>query len=147
MDITTVPTGIIAHGCNTSGGFGSGVAGAICSRFPKAALAHKNSGVGSHLLGTVQFVDVSDNKPLWVANCYTQELFGADGEVYADTLSITKSLMVVYQHARFSKLDVFLPLIGCKRGGLSWDVDVEPIVDHLDRQYSGVGTTICLWDG
>ena len=45
-DITTVEEGVVLHGCNCSGGFGSGVAGAIRKKWPDVYEMFKENGTG-----------------------------------------------------------------------------------------------------
>jgi O-acetyl-ADP-ribose deacetylase (regulator of RNase III) len=141
QNIVNIPCGMIAHGCNTSGGFGSGVAGAIRKKFPQAAIAHQRKGTGAHLLGTVDFVNVAEN--IIVANCYTQEFFGADGKVYADVSHIEKALGICFAEAERLDVPLYVPQIGCGLGGLVWDADVEPIIaKHIDN--FNVDVTVCV---
>lgn len=136
-DITTMHGGIIAHGCNCSGGFGSGVAGAIRKKWPIVYDRFKANGTGNHLLGTVDFIEVAPT--IRVANMYTQEFYGRDGKRYADPLAIERALTeVIFEASNLGCLEeddnIYMPKIGCGLGGLSWELDVEPIVNKLSQR-------------
>lgn len=134
-DITDNQIGIIAHGCNCSGGFGSGVAGAIKKKWPDAHHQFKKNGSGKHLLGLVDLVPVKGNTRLWIANCYTQEFYGKDGQRYASPHAIRNCLRRVYTFANEEELPVKAPMIGCGLGGLNWDDEVEPIFQEMIEMY------------
>lgn len=136
-DITTVKAGLVAHGTNCSGGFGSGVAGAIRKRWPSVYENFKNLTPRPNLLGTVQFVAV-DNQ-LTVANCFTQVNYGNDGKVYANKDAIRKALNVVLNYCKINKINcVCIPKIGSGLGGLSWENEVEPIVNELANKFDEI---------
>lgn len=140
-DITTVTEGIVAHGCNCSGGFGSGVAGAVRRKWPEVYQAFSELTPSLELLGTFQPVLISPK--LIVCNCFTQVHFGSDGKKYADAKAVEKALLEVYNLALSTGLHVYIPQIGCGLGGLSWLADVEPIIQKLDNQFSIVDTYVC----
>lgn len=148
-DITTVERGIIAHGCNCQGVMGSGVAKFLKDKYPvifpkyqkicqKAADKQEDN-----LLGSVDFVNVAVE--LFVANCFTQHLYGYDKGKYARPEAIRDSLQVVYAIALLFGLPVYIPKIGAGRGGLSWEIDVEPIISKLATQHKEVHTYVCTW--
>lgn len=149
-DITTVDRGIIAHGCNAQGVMGSGVAKFLRDKYPqifdkynKICTVSKIKNREDQLLGTVDVVEVGPE--LYVANCFTQHLYGrADGR-YADPAAILLSLQVVYQWAQANSLPVYLPKIGAGLGGLNWEADVEPIVESLVALNPNIDTYVCVW--
>ena len=118
---------LLAHGCNCSGGFGSGVAGQIAKEFPMARreyLAYHE--IGGTVLGNVQFVDVlPHNKKVdkFIANCMTQQRYGnaaRTGKVYCDYQAIRTALEEVKEFASLNNLVVGMPKIGCGLAGGSW---------------------------
>jgi O-acetyl-ADP-ribose deacetylase (regulator of RNase III) len=129
-DVTCAPQQLIAHGCNCSGGFGSGVAGAIKKKHPpvrEAYLAHKNK-----VLGTCQYVDHSDR--IWV-NAFTQQSYGYDGKQYADLTAIGYCLADIADYMAEHELHtIAMPKIGCGLGGLNWD-QVGILVENLLEDY------------
>lgn len=139
-DITAALRGIIAHGCNTSGGFGSGVAGAIRAKWPHVYQAFMKNVIHKdhrhEQLGLVQYVVIDDN--LMVANCYTQLNFGNDGQKYASPDAIYKSLRRCIEFIGESDMPLHIPKIGSGLGGLSWETDVLPLIEQLNDEYPDV---------
>jgi len=137
-DITTVQKGIIAHGCNCLGLMGAGVARAIRFTWPKAYSEYAfrcgqyDKNTRKDLLGMVQISDVGDEpKTLFVANCFTQEECGSDGQVYASLEAIEEALNNVTAFAEHQHLPLYTSKIGCGLGGLDWETQVEPILKEI----------------
>ena len=82
QDLMSVDQGFITHGVNCSGRFGSGVAGQIKKKWPVVYRTFKKYAASPDLLGTAHIILIEDR--LWVANCYTQQSYGSDGQRYAD---------------------------------------------------------------
>jgi len=148
-DITTVDKGVIAHGCNTQGVMGSGVAKFLRDKYPeifpryfKICNQAANAGKTEELLGEIDVVSVATD--LYVVNGFTQHLYGRDGK-YATTDAIESVLSRTYMLTALLKLDLFIPKIGAGRGGLNWEQDVEPIVKFFDDSYEDVNTYVCVW--
>jgi len=138
-DITSITRGIIAHGCNCSGGFGSGVAGAIAWRFPevkKAYHAHQATNTPRpDLLGTIQPVKITDE--LYVVNLFTQLEYGSDGRRYASVEAITEAIVELHlwrEDSQLIHLPIHIPKIGSLRGGLDWETEVKPIFLWFEQQ-------------
>lgn len=142
-DITTVNEGLIIHGCNCSGGFGSGVAGAIRKKMPWVYAGFKKNGTGKHLLGTISFYNDPNNENLVVGNAYTQMYYGRDGKKYANLDAIEKTISLALEFAKNNNLDVFMPKIGCGLGGLSWNDEVKPIILYASQKYPEVNIFVC----
>jgi O-acetyl-ADP-ribose deacetylase (regulator of RNase III) len=140
QDITSVTRGVIAHGCNCQGAFGSGVAGAIRRKWDKAyksymkavSTAHNN---GTRLLGSVDFVLLTDEPKLYVANIFSQQYFGADRKRYADPEAIRQGMSTVFQFAEQNSLAIHTVKIGCGLGGVSWEDEVYPIMEQLETLF------------
>jgi O-acetyl-ADP-ribose deacetylase (regulator of RNase III) len=130
MDITTVETGIVAHGVNCQKVMGSGVAKAIREKWPEA---YRQYITHPSVLGEVCWAKIETG--LWVANCHTQVNYGRDGKRYADPEAIRYSLSQVLAWADQKELPVYMPKIGCGLGGLSWNDDVWPILHKLVDKY------------
>lgn len=139
-DLTTVTEGIVAHGCNCAGGFGSGIAYAIRNKWPIVYDHFKENGTGFRLLGTVDYVDISEE--LIVANCYTQELYGPPGMKYASYLAIEKCIKEVAEEAWMLKMDLYLPKLGCGLGGLNWE-EVSDVYEEVFSYYADVNIYVC----
>ena len=142
-DLTTVEEGegVIYHGCNCSGGFGSGVAGAIRKKWPSAYEAFKENGVGEDLLGQVNLLLYSD-QPV-IANAYTQLMYGPGDKRYADPSAIEKTMMQVAEYCDAAETDLFMPKVGCGLGGLSWEDEVKPIVEKVSSEFPNLNIHIC----
>ena len=129
-DVTTAPQQLIAHGCNCSGGFGSGVAGAIKRKYPairEAYLAHEPKE-----LGTCQFIEHADR--IWV-NAFTQYGYGYDGARYADLTAVGYCLAEIADYMEENGYEtIAMPKIGCGLGGLNWD-QVSVLVENLLEDY------------
>lgn len=146
QDITKVTNGIIAHGVNCLGKMGSGVALAIRTKWPKAYSEYEQfwrvfTQPKAGLLGIVQTVEVDND--LYVANCFTQVIYGHDGGRYADLDAVRESLENVFAFADHKDLQIFLPRIGCGLGGLSWEGEVEPIIHQLSEEFPHLLVTVC----
>ena len=145
QDITLVERGVIVQGVNCQHAMGAGVAKAILDKWPQVYDAYMRNLSGEQMLGTTHLINVSGDSSLWVANCYTQEYFGADGKAYASADAIQSSVRGAYVLAEIEELPLFLPQLGAGLGGLDWEQDVEPIINQLDEEFKTVETTICLW--
>lgn len=142
-DITTVEEGVVLHGCNCSGGFGSGVAGAIRKKWPDVYETFKENGTGKHLLGCTDFIMRSNRRALVIANGYTQLNYGNDGERYADIGAVEKCTLAAVEYADAFDLPLYMPKIGCGLGGLSWDDEVKPIVENASSEFPKVNIFVC----
>lgn len=143
-DITKVPEqGIIAHGVNCQGAMGSGVAICIRQKWPVVYQRFMESPKGRDALGSTVMVNVSPH--LYVANCYTQEYYGADGRKYADLNAVKQCLRTVFTHANNMKCTLWLPKIASDRGGLSWENEVLPEIQSLSDEFNSVQCIVCVW--
>lgn len=130
-DVTEAPQQLIAHGCNCSGGFGSGVAGAIRRKHPEireAYLKHEPKE-----LGTCQFIEHADR--IWV-NAFTQQSYGYDGAQYADITAVGYCLAEIADYMEENEYEtIAMPKIGCGLGGLKWEqvsILVEGLLDEVE---------------
>lgn len=147
-NLTTVTNGVILHGCNCHGAFGSGVAGAIRLKWPQIYKEFKHNGSGAGLLGTVHFIPIFNHrdghKPeIVVANGYTQEFYGSDGKRYADLDAVSKCLLDTLVYCDNMSYDLYMPKIGCGLGGLSWEDEVKPLIEKASSDFPGVNIFIC----
>ncbi len=119
---------VLAHGTNCSGGFGSGVAGAIAKEWPdvkKRFIENKNPKLGSMFSDEVE----------GVMHLYTQWNYGYDGQHYVDYEAIKKCMEQMAMGARVRKHNVptakpfvmAIPKIGAGLGGGDWNV-IEKII-------------------
>jgi O-acetyl-ADP-ribose deacetylase (regulator of RNase III) len=142
QDITTIESGMIAHGCNVKKRFASGVALAIRNKWQMVYDRYMIHCHRSHY-GTADIIQLNNN--LFVANCYTQLSYGHDGEKYASVEAIHSSLKQVCTYITIFNIipDLFIPTIGCGLGGLSYDSDVLPILELLTKEFLNINITVC----
>lgn len=145
-DLLTVTNGMIIHGCNCSGGFGSGIAGQIRKKWPSVYEEFKLMPLGEVSLGKIQInnVEYLELSDLWVVNCFTQLNYGADGKKYASVDAIKNALVQVFERATVYRETIHSPKIGCGLGGLDWETEVRPIFEDLNNIYPNVN--ICIYE-
>ena len=130
------------HGCNCHGVMGSGIAKAIRDKWPQVFIPYATEcnmypfDQRDQLLGKIKFVDITPE--LIIANAFTQVKYGYDKGRYADPVAIKKALFQVVDIIRlfYPDLPLYMPKIGCGLGGLSWDIDVKPIVEEVHDKMS-----------
>lgn len=127
-NVLDVKEGIIAHGVNCRGAFGSGVAGQIRQRFPNVynSYMYKHNKIGWKL-GDIQLVDIIPEK-LIIANCATQDNYGRS-EVHADYDAIGKCLDFLIDYCEEHSLALSLPKIGAGLAGGDWKI-IEKIIQE-----------------
>ncbi len=123
MDITTVEApAIIMHGVNCQNKMGNGVAKALFTKWPK--VKSRYHAFPNKRLGMTQPIQVEPK--LWVINCFTQEMYGYDGKVYASPSAIEACILAVQTFAKMKGIEkIYSPKIGCGLGGLSWNATVS----------------------
>lgn len=143
QNVTDVTKGIIAHGVNCQRKMGSGVAKAIRAKWPIVYERYMEYDFSEHALGLTHIIAIDDQ--LWVANCYTQQYYGYDKkQQYASMDAVKKTLADVFCYASNMQVPVYLPKIGCGRGGLNWEAQVEPCINALSKEYKQP-TYVCIW--
>ena len=138
QDITTVNSGIIAHGVNCQGVMGSGVAKTIRNKWPIVYTEYMKQPMSKEMLGHINMVYIADD--LFVANCFTQEFYGREKKKYADIDAVSKCLEECVFFSKTLALPLYMPKIGCGLGGLDWDQDVKLIVYNLAQS---VNINVC----
>lgn len=132
-DLFSTKADIIAHGCNCRGGFGSGVAKIVATKYPKARHyyldKHEEEG---WKLGDVQFVRQWNDKI--IANCATQDGYLPRGICHADYPAIRKAMTTVKEYARAKNLSIAIPKIGAGLAGGDWQV-IEKILEEVFSDY------------
>lgn len=142
-DITKTEYKIIAHGVNTLGVMGAGVAKAIAMKWPKVEKEYQEwiareaptEKWRKLILGKVCFSWVEDHKKL-ICNIFTQTNVGRDGRKYASYTAITEGLTKVaeYCHRAAPNSKIAIPEIGCGYGGLKWEL-VSELLKELEDRY------------
>lgn len=110
----------IAHGCNSKGVMGSGVAKQIKKKFPGAFEAYFNS---PRKLGSVICWE-GPNTTVW--NCITQDSYGSDGRLYVSYDAIASCFRSLNS---YSQSPLYIPKIGAGLGGGDW-IRIEGIINH-----------------
>lgn len=120
---------IIAHGCNTRGVMGAGIAGQIAKRWPKVLDDNQDliADIG-WLPGQIQKVrlDMVGTAPEYVINLATQIDPGPCARLHLIRMAFA-NMAEFCAAAHFHR--VAIPQIGCGIGGLQW-ADVEPTIEE-----------------
>jgi len=140
QDLTKIETGVVAHGCNCSGGFGSGIAKAIKEAWPEVAERFYEVGASEDLLGKVDFVRVQKN--LIIANCYTQLNYGKAKKKYASISAIEKCINTLSKRLNNTKYNLYISKLGCGLGGLDWESEVKPVYEKVFNKYN-INVFVC----
>lgn len=124
---------VIAHGCNTHGKMGAGIAGQIAKRWPEVLDANRDAVTDNRLAfppGGIQAVKLDRHAnlftdPEYVINLATQINPGPCARLHLVRLAFSNlaewcAIMGVHR--------VAIPQIGCGIGGLMWD-EVEPTIE------------------
>lgn len=128
-DLFTTDADIIAHGVNCRGGFGSGVAKLVATKFPKARQRYlekfENEG---WRLGDVQLVKVYGER--WIANMATQDGYLPRGVCHADYGAIRTCMEKLREIACAHRLTIAMPKIGAGLAGGDW-TKIEAIINDV----------------
>jgi hypothetical protein len=143
-DILKVKEGLVIHGTNCSGGFGSGIAGQVRQQLPIVYEHFLKMPKGEDTLGKLQIVPVSEN--LYWGNGFSQLNFGKDGKRYASLDAIDKILNRAFSFCMLYNYILNAPKIGCGLGGLRWDDEVKPIFEKYEQLYPEVTVRIFEFD-
>lgn len=133
-DMLKETTGFLVHGCNTAGGFGAGIAGQIRKKYPQVYDQFLKQKKGIESLGEIQVIHISDE--LSIINAFTQLKYGYDGKKYADSSAIRRCMNQIFFLGDLFNKEIKMPKIGCGLGGLSWENDVHPIIEELNKKYN-----------
>ncbi len=136
-DLLTSDLRIIAHGTNTHGVMGSGIALQIRNKWPNVYEAYRSLHQTQGLeLGTIQPVSTPDGRI--VVNCMTQPAFGRDGGRYADYDAIARCIQALNQVASDNGVvEIGLPKIGAGLGGGDWAV-IEGIINSNAQEFTPI---------
>jgi ribA/ribD-fused uncharacterized protein len=114
---------IIAHGCNTQGASGAGIAKYMALKFPLSDREYKKRcRNGDFILGDILFY--RENSKI-IANCATQEYYGRRLKMDKDSVenryqAIRQCLTRIYVNAKREQMSVAIPKLGCGRARLDW---------------------------
>lgn len=120
---------VIAHGCNTFGLMGAGVAGEVAKRFPYVKERYKKAvDARVFVLGYAQFV-IDEKHDVGVYNLATQREPGANGSYWGVYLSFCN----MFEHAKsFGLSRIAIPKIGAGIAKLDW-LKVEDMINEAYR--------------
>ncbi len=135
-DVLDTTRSIVAHSCNNSGGYGSGVAGAIARSIPQARLAYlrqfKDSGF---FLGEAQIVKLDNpyKSIRYVCNIIGQQTYGKTG-IHANKEAIAIGLKSLIKFCESYGINGIATVrMGSGFGGLLWEEVEEEILKVIDR--------------
>lgn len=122
---------VIAHGCNTQGVMGAGIALAVASRYPEVERTYRAAcKFRDFQVGTAQEVVLPD-EGVTVFNLGTQEFPGRNATYWAVTLSFGN----MFERCRVTGVKrVGIPRIGCGIGGLDWSA-VEWVLNGIINEW------------
>jgi len=122
---------ILAHGCNCSGGFGSGVAGQIARKYSLVKQEYLKAYQKSLcVLGWVQRVSINNQI---IANCMTQQEYGRNKKTkYVSYEAIRKCMGLLKKD--HSHLRIGIPKIGAGLANGNWEIIEKDISTLFDRQ-------------
>lgn len=120
------PESAVGHGCNCRGGFGSGIAGAIASRWPNVRKKYSEF-VSPEKLGQIQPVWTNDKI---VVNMFTQLNYGRQKQLYVSYNALENCFKLLREWAEFEDVEsIAVPRIGCGLANGSWD-EVEKRINR-----------------
>lgn len=143
-DIFESGADVICHQVNCQGVMGSGIAKQVREKYPEVYDAYMTLAPhGSHLLGNVLMVQVSDTQS--VGNLFSQDNFGYDGKCYTNYPMLQNCLYNVKEICKENKTIAIPYKLGCCRGGGDWNV-VYKIIEEVFEDYNG-DILICEYNG
>jgi O-acetyl-ADP-ribose deacetylase (regulator of RNase III) len=127
-DVLASDEKVIAHGCNCSGGFGSGFAKAVATRYPDVRLSYLHRfNTRGWKLGEVQVIGVGDGSGRIIANCATQQRYGRPDE--GPYVSYPAIREVIRNLSRSWPQGFAIPKIGAGLAGGNWDI-ISKIIEE-----------------
>jgi len=135
-DLLNTSDKIIAHGCNSMGVMGKGVALQIKERFPWAYEAYKNFclSITPGALG-LNIVSKDPNGPLVIINCITQTRYGQKDIRYVSYDAVDRCFQEINQIMRtLGDKSISIPKIGAGLGGGYWPI-IEEIINYRLKDF------------
>ena len=120
----------IAHGCNMNGGFGSGVAKAVATKYPKARGDYWLN-FGGKPGGTI--IESLQDDGVTIYNCLTQEWYGPGDKKYVDYNFVAK-VFKEFNNILPKGAILGIPKIGAGLAGGDWEI-IEKIIDDEAKNY------------
>jgi O-acetyl-ADP-ribose deacetylase (regulator of RNase III) len=121
---------VIAHGCNCSGGFGSGFAAQVARAYPcvREAYLHRHNTRGWKL-GDVQLIGVGDGSGRTFANCGTQQRYGKPDEGPYVSYPAIRAVIRDLVTSSVAGNGIAMPKIGAGLAGGNWDI-ISKIIEE-----------------
>lgn len=132
---------IIVHGCNCFNTMGSGIAGQIREKYPKAYLVDQLTQSGDkdklgkftqvHISGT-NYTYHKTHVSFTIINAYTQYDFGSEKRHldYDAVKSVFKQIKLLYDMNYMAPVRIGIPKIGAGLAGGDWE-EIEKIIDSI----------------
>lgn len=144
-DLLSIKKGIIAHGCNSKGVMGAGLAKDIKEMYPVVYEIYRKSKL---VVGEI--IPVYLEKDFIVVNCITQNNYGYKKGY--DYIAIHSCLKKLGDLAKSSNLDLHFPLIGSGLAGGDKDTIIKIMKNIFDNSggntlgsdYHSVNATLWL---
>jgi len=131
-NLLDVTQGVIIHGCNSKGVFGSGVALAVRNKYPQAYRSYQYQYNKQRLkLGYIDWCRIAHR--LWIANAVTQQNYGREKKQYVDYNAITTVFTEAIEVANTNGFNLNFPKIGAGLGGGDWNT-VEQLINDCDPE-------------
>lgn len=137
---------VIAHGCNTQGVMGAGIARQVRETFFDAYCTYKHAcDMGRFPLGTAQAVWTSPAgyEGKWIYNLATQRAPGPDATKWGIFLAFASMAEDAYVRG-FN--EIAIPKIGAGIGGLRWEEDVVPAIEEALERSSHPGLAVVVYE-
>ena len=129
---------IIAHICNTAGGWGRGFTGAISKRWPGPEKYYR--AMKHRRLGWIGAIEVESG--ICVANMIAQRRYSKPGLPAIDYQALEVCLRDLVDYAMRTSSSVHMPRVGTDWAGGDWAV-IEPIIE---RTLCASGVSVTVYD-
>jgi O-acetyl-ADP-ribose deacetylase (regulator of RNase III) len=128
-DVLASDEKVIAHGVNCSGGFGSGIAKAIATKYPSVRESYLyRFNTRGWKLGEVQILGVGDGSGRYIANCATQQRYGKPED--GPFVSYPAVRQVIRDLVQSNPSGFAMPKIGAGLAGGNWDIIAKIIEEE-----------------
>lgn len=129
-DLFTTDADVIAHGVNCKGGFGSGIAGIIKTKYPKARYYYLDKyEEDGWKLGDVQYIYIP-NGDFTIANCATQNDYLPRGIEHVNYDAVRTVMEKLKGYCESNNYTIAIPKIGAGLAGGDWD-KIEEIINKV----------------
>lgn len=140
-DIFSTTQPAIAHGVNTYGIMGGGIAKIVATKFPSVLKPYIAACKSRELVpGGFQAVKVAENPDFYIFNLASQQKPGPD----AREEWLESSMKEAVAYAKANNFDGFaICRIGSRIGGLDWHTEAKPIVERIAANEESL--TVEIW--